>query len=317
MKSNASPTWKEAYDMLMTKVARFLTRGASSHPGDGLSMLDEAEERASLFRILFPFYGTEDTEEPQDMDEYAGTITYWKDGSFKTNPMDGNTDKNAFPSNFLFLQDENGQVIPKARLTAMRADIGNVFKQIIKLRPKMIEKTYSEVDPELKTLLYRLLHSRYPELTFCEKSWKARTVARDWYSNWYRKTYLGKQIKVEVEAERVAKREIADNEDFDMATSKKGENGPTTVRRDESPSTTITGVSPTNQSATIPTKRVRDSTRPEPRKKTKTNVSVADPLFDIYNLARTILIVVFFQCNYSKTLQQCHSDSEYRKHQHN
>ena len=64
----------------------------------------------------------------------------------------------------------------KAWLMAIQANIANVFKQTIKLQLKMIEKMSSEVNPELKTLLYHLLHSQYPELTFCEKSWKSCTA---------------------------------------------------------------------------------------------------------------------------------------------
>lgn len=98
-----------------------------------------------------------------------------------------------------FIEDAEGAVIGGHRAQDIRRRMRTVFNHLA-AQPGGPAATWTGYADIKQRYYYQEMANAFPELRFCELSWKADKLAIDAYPSWYQ-TYLKKGIKVEIKAE--------------------------------------------------------------------------------------------------------------------
>ena len=106
---------------------------------------------------------------------------YWHRSSFNINlvPNDGD----AIAKKFRFMEDADGDHIPKQRLDKIRAHLTDAFKVIKSEMPSLVTEGWRNVNRELATACYADLRRKFYEFRLCENDWKSNAFLTAWYPN--------------------------------------------------------------------------------------------------------------------------------------
>lgn len=185
---------------------------SSTHPSDSPTAV--LQRRTELFRALMPLaYDTTIIDVIKERENFP-LVTTWKSGK----KSDGNS---TLGWKMKFLVYDTGVLVEEARVNAMRADLRNIFQQVLKYMPEALEATWTGHDMAFQEVFYKYIRRKYVVFTLCENNWKARTFVSLVYGNWIKncKDTLKKQaVKSEPIESEVAESRIPSKRKF-LSTS--------------------------------------------------------------------------------------------------
>jgi hypothetical protein len=227
--------------------------GSNSHGAESA-----LAKRAAVFPLIFPRGMAYRDIQPAKQADYP-LIKYWDEGSFRewfevNGKSTGQKSRDQLGKKLYFLEDEEGQLLSKTRISNLREFTKGIF---IKLRdniPSALVKSWSHADFEYQQIFYAELRHYFPELGYCTSNWKARQFTSIFYSDWKRERPAKGKKKVESDDE----------------TSKSPSNS--------APSSSVTNSEERETMKAVPSKRPAED-QPGPSKKPRGLFKIADPLY--------------------------------------
>jgi hypothetical protein len=219
-------------------------------------------KRAAVFPLIFPI-GITHHNMPQFRQQDFPQVKYWDEGTFKewfevNGRSMGQKGRDHLGIKLYFLEDEEGLLLNKTRITNLREFTKGLFMKIRDNLPSALVKSWSHADFEYQQIFYAELRHYFAELGYCANNWKARQFISIFYSDWKRERPTKGKKKAESDDEA------------------------TTSTSNSAPHSNISHSEESHKTAkVIPTKRptVEDNLpQAGPSKRPKALFKVADPL---------------------------------------
>ena len=138
-----------------------------------------------------------------------------------------------------YMEDEDGEEIPKGTRDRVRKTARGLFAQLLRRNEAPI--TWGAAPLNVQTELVFKLEKEYPFLRLCANHWKAEKVATNSYSQWYRRA-AGRQVAAQAQVAIKVESDVevidvdADDSDEDRS-SKRPQTADTNTRASKRPRT--------------------------------------------------------------------------------
>lgn len=136
---------------------------------------------------------------PQLRREDTPNVHHWFEQSYSVTRKRGkngeaNPEETKFAGSILscYLEDENGDEIPKAKRNEARSVAKGFFNYL--LREGKAPPAWGKAGIDIQNEYLHLMEGRFPFLRLCDNHWKAMRIATNSYSQWYGKTTIGRPV---------------------------------------------------------------------------------------------------------------------------
>lgn len=143
------------------------------------SSADILREKKNFLQVLFP--GT-DTDIKLERSQYP-LVRFWTRAEWTRG------------SRTSHLEDEDGTLVPDARIREIRQHIAQKIDQVKKIKPNLLAKNWTHSDMEFRQALYQNLRLTFSEFSLCDDDWKAKAMVSMWYSDHFRNNRLAERVK--------------------------------------------------------------------------------------------------------------------------
>ncbi|KAM6492730.1 hypothetical protein JOM56_012454 [Amanita muscaria] len=143
------------------------------------SSADILREKKNFLQVLFP--GT-DTDIKLERSQYP-LVRFWTRAEWTRG------------SRTSYLEDEDGTLVPDARIREIRQHIAQKIDQVKKIKPNLLAKNWTHSDMEFRQALYQNLRLTFSEFSLCDDDWKAKAMVSMWYSDHFRNNRLAERVK--------------------------------------------------------------------------------------------------------------------------